>query len=1328
MIDCGWKPCGDAWRKSITVADFQSTGWAIRLGNIFSKLRCSMRALAIGAGLVTAAGWSSAEAQDFTSFIVIQPIQVCDDTGNNCAPVDFRHAATAQVYRQAGLMPIFLQPTHFNSTALLNANSGPASFVDANGGSADPNVVNAWFAGAGSITLCGVTPGPGIVGCANRPGKRLVIDGPFGANTATNNGLENNLFAHELGHNLGLPHITGATNLMDPFVRTGQFSAIGNTTFLLSAAEIATVQGDGKVQTAGNLNGTGGNDNLALFPGEAALNVIAGGGNDFIFISPGSGVMQDVRGNAGEDDIFVLFGSIVGNDVNGGADDDEIQIGGLVMNNVLGGTGNDDIDILSTAEVISGIFGGSGDDTISVDGKVAAGQYQPFSAFITATVSAPTAISGGGGNDTITLENDALVAGSVFGGANDDTIVMLQGASLAGNINGGDGGDIITILGSNVARFTDGAGGPISGGNILGGGGSDFITIAGGDIANNVAGQDGSDNILISGGRVRRHVLGGAGNDTIETREPGTVDGNVDGGSGDDTITIASDPLNIFGGIGSDLITLNAGTVVTNNVFGDDGDPANVVNHGDDTIVMNAGSVGNDILGEGGNDGIEIRGGTIGRDVRGNIGNDTIIVTGGSIGRTVSGDAGDDRVEIRGGTVSLNVLGGTGADQLLLTGGSVNGVIAGSGNDSILLDGTTVVTNITGGADNDIITILSGSALDVFGGDDNDRFFIRGGTVRNVFGGTGVDVAEWTGGVITTAVNMGDDSDRLDIHGVNFGGSALQAGLAFLDGGDDASSADGEVDVLNLRGVVEELTDLRNWEFINLVDQSRGDLGSASRTITTERFSIGSTSTLIAKAGNQVFEINGDLFNNGTIDMQNAAPVYDELAVTGVYQGGPFSLYGLDAFLGADGSPADLMRVGTATQGQTGLAVFDTNAAGPGVFNPIGIEVVRVESAVGGNTDADDFYLVGGPIQKDLWIWDLGLDDTRSQATRLNADVHVLYSRPTEEVQFTPYFATAALTAFHSSLDPWVHRQQALADTLASNNYITGSLKDEPVARVGTFVDLWVSPFGAHRSESSTSTMTFFGDTFSANMDYAQLTQGIQGGVDVITLQGDGSAVMGGVFGGLLSSSVSPDEVPVSGDFDGGSVGAYAAYVDGGLKLSAVVKADFLDFDWRANALGLNASTNADTYGGRIEAAYKHQLEYSAAWLEPYANLTYANSSWDDFTVLATTFAIGENESLLGRAGARFGTDVKYGENQFAKVFAGAGIVYEFDVENTASINSGGFELPLTHKVDATSLELQAGVKFEDLDEGLSLSITSSGRLSENSEEFGGKATLNYRF
>ncbi len=690
------------------------------------------------------------------------------------------------------------------------------------------------------------------------------------------------------------------------------------------------------------------------------------------------------------------------------------------------------------------------------------------------------------------------------------------------------------------------------------------------------------------------------------------------------------------------------------------------------------------------------------------VASDTITVSAGTISGNVDGGSEGDIIRVLGGTIGGTVIGGSGADTIDLRGGSIGNVDGGDDADTITLNGSVITNLLSGGDGADTITVLAGSVNAVMADGGNDK-------------------VEWRGGSITSELRTGAGSDTLDIFGVNAGGAALQAGLLVIDGGDDASSADGQIDTLNLRGVVEVLTDLQNWEAINLLNNSRAHLGPVSRRILTEQFFIQSGSVLIADsaAGGQTFTIGGSLRNEGIIDMQGAGVRYDTVAVPVTYTGGAGALVKMDTFLGERGSPSDLLKVGASTAGATGLVINNTNA-GPGVFNPQGIEVVRVESVASGFTKADHFALVGGPIRKDLWVWDLGLDATRSNPGRSNADVHVLYSRPGGEVQFTPYFATGALTAFHTSLEPWIDRQLTLSNTIAVDRPVSVARKgDVPATR---YIDLWAAPFGARRLQDSTSQLTFFEDTFSARTDYSQSTYGFQAGVDFISKWGGNTALMAGVFGGWLDSTISPHAISLRGRYEGGTVGAYASYMQGGLMLSAVLNANLLDFDWRASALDLKANSGVDTLGGRIEATYKlYPSVGGAAWLQPYANLAYARSSWDQFSVLATTFAIQDNESLLGRLGLRVGADVRTGQS-LLNVFAGAGVVYEFNDTNKADIVSGGFTLPLAHNFDATSLELQGGVKWTDVGKGLSLSITSTGRFSEDVQEYGGKATVNFQF
>ncbi|WP_102798181.1 matrixin family metalloprotease [Bowmanella denitrificans] len=116
--------------------------------------------------------------------------------------------------------------------SLLNMDSAAkwATLTSAHYGAA--NVVNFWF--LDDLTWCG-NINVFYVGCGETPGNDFVVESVF-ADSASNA----ELLAHELGHNLGLGHNGGATNLMDPTINGGTD---------LSVAEVATILASSLIQT-----------------------------------------------------------------------------------------------------------------------------------------------------------------------------------------------------------------------------------------------------------------------------------------------------------------------------------------------------------------------------------------------------------------------------------------------------------------------------------------------------------------------------------------------------------------------------------------------------------------------------------------------------------------------------------------------------------------------------------------------------------------------------------------------------------------------------------------------------------------------------------------------------------------------------------------------------------------------------------------------------------------------------------------------------------------------------------------------------------------------
>lgn len=142
----------------------------------------------------------------------IQPIDVCDNSGSNCAPVNLFQAETEKIWQQAGIGINFLTPTTISNTNFLSIDTDSefSSLTNGalNGQSSNSKTLNMWFVSNLFPDPTNITFGNAYLG-----GNGVVINSPAIIN---NNRIDT--IAHEIGHNLGLDHTTygagGANNLM----------------------------------------------------------------------------------------------------------------------------------------------------------------------------------------------------------------------------------------------------------------------------------------------------------------------------------------------------------------------------------------------------------------------------------------------------------------------------------------------------------------------------------------------------------------------------------------------------------------------------------------------------------------------------------------------------------------------------------------------------------------------------------------------------------------------------------------------------------------------------------------------------------------------------------------------------------------------------------------------------------------------------------------------------------------------------------------------------------------------------------------------------------
>ncbi len=162
---------------------------------------------------------TTTDAAPITHQVTVQPIQICDDLGMDCAMTGFSEAETDKIWAQAGIDINFLALTQFNSSQFLDIADiaeafNPLGLIRAGGDATrhpDPLVLNMWFVEDLLSDVIGTT-----YGFARINGNGMIISDEI---FDFNGGIGRlDTIAHEIGHNLALGHdgpgIVSTDNLM----------------------------------------------------------------------------------------------------------------------------------------------------------------------------------------------------------------------------------------------------------------------------------------------------------------------------------------------------------------------------------------------------------------------------------------------------------------------------------------------------------------------------------------------------------------------------------------------------------------------------------------------------------------------------------------------------------------------------------------------------------------------------------------------------------------------------------------------------------------------------------------------------------------------------------------------------------------------------------------------------------------------------------------------------------------------------------------------------------------------------------------------------------
>ena len=298
---------------------------------------------------------------------------------------------------------------------------------------------------------------------------------------------------------------------------------------------------------------------------------------------------------------------------------------------------------------------------------------------------------------------------------------------------------------------------------------------------------------------------------------------------------------------------------------------------------------------------------------------DTILVQDSAVVGKVEGAGGADTISILGSaSVTGDVLGG---------GSGIDMSAAEDSGDTITINTTgSIGGNVDGGLGDDVISVQAGTVKgSVIGGEGNDTLTVTGtATVAGIIdGGNGNDTMEWSGSSSLGGVQGGAGSDTLTVSSTQYNGSQM------LDGGDDTSVANGQIDTLNLNGVTATTngSTIINWEVIKLNQGTKltldGTLTTGSGTDAAGNpmgLAIDSSSTL---ATGSTATVTGDVANAGTIDLHthNTNPV-NSLTINGNYTGKSGSKLLVDStWNNANSLTTDSLAINGSASGSTTVSV-----------------------------------------------------------------------------------------------------------------------------------------------------------------------------------------------------------------------------------------------------------------------------------------------------------------------------------------------------------------------------------------------------------------------
>ncbi len=184
-----------------------------------------------------------------------------------------------------------------------------------------------------------------------------------------------------------------------------------------------------------------------------------------------------------------------------------------------------------------------------------------------------------------------------------------------------------------------------------------------------------------------------------------------------------------------------------------------------------------------------------------------------------------------------------------------------------------------------------------------------------------------------------------------------------------------------------------------------------------------------------------------------------------------------------------------------------------------------------------------------------------------------------------------------------------------------------------------------------------------------------------------------------------------------------ATYLNGGLFVDTLFKADFLTLDSKAD-LGFPGSINSNTFGVRTDTGYRFGGFHGGPFIEPLATIAVAWADLDSFSLGGNRVSFDNDPNVRGRLGLRLGTDYPVWTGTVMEPFVIGSVWGNLSGDNHATLTSTGTDFEFTDNVDNAWGVVSTGVNFFNMSANTSVFAKLDVTFGDNVDGFGGKAGM----